>query len=437
MPYDIIIGRNESDKKKLGKEGLIYVGKGYVKMGQYNSLSNKIYLDVARSHVVLIAGKRGSGKSYTLGVLTEEISSLPKEVSQNIASLIFDTMGIYWTMKYKNEKDKGLLREWGLKGKNLPVKVFVPFGFYEDFTDKGIPVDESFALDPAELEPEDWTITFGLNLINPVAVLIERTLIKLKDSKKSFTLEKVIEELSKDKKSEKETINAAIGLFEAANNWGIFAKEKMKPTKIKDLVKGGSTSVLDLSSYNSIGAFNVRALVISLLSRKIFQERMAARRNEEMKSIEKGFDYSGFQEKKEDPLVWLFIDEAHEFLPLNEKIISTDALVQILREGRQPGISLVLATQQPGKINTDVMTQSDIVIAHRVTSKPDIEALNNMMQTYLTDTIQGYMNDLPSLKGSAIILDDNSERIYPMRIHPRFTWHGGEAPSAVAEKKEL
>ena len=47
------------------------------------------------------------------------------------------------------------------------------------------------------------------------------------------------------------------------------------------------------------------------------------------------------------------------------------------------------------------------------------------------------MNDLPSLKGSAIILDDNSERIYPMRIHPRFTWHGGEAPIAMKREKKL
>jgi len=211
----------------------------------------------------------------------------------------------------------------------------------------------------------------------------------------------------------------------------------MKSTKTKDLIKGGLTSVLDLSSYNSIGAFNVRALVISLLSRKIFQERMNSRRNEEVKSIAKGLDYSGLTEKKENPLVWMFIDEAHEFLPKDEKIISTDALIQILREGRQPGISIVLATQQPGKIHTDVMTQADIVLAHRVTSKPDVEALNNMMQSYLTDTIQGYMNDLPSVKGSAIILDDNSERIYPMKMRPRFTWHGGQAPSAVAEKKEL
>ncbi len=437
MAYDIVLGRNESDKKLLGKEGLIYIGKGYVKMGQYTSLSNKIYLDVARSHVILVAGKRGSGKSYTLGVLTEEISSLPKDVSQNIASLIFDTMGIYWTMKYENEKDKTLLEDWGLKPKNLPVKVYVPFGYYDEFIDNGIPVDEKFALATSELTAEDWITTFGLKLIEPVSILIERVLLEISDKKKNFTIADIIDAIQKDKKSDKETINAAAGLFEAADTWGIFAKEKTKPTKTNDLVKAATTSVLDLSAYNSIGAFNVRALVISLVSRKLFKERMNARRNEEVKSISKGLDYSGEQVKKDYPLVWLFIDEAHEFLPKDEKIVSTDALVQILREGRQPGISLVLATQQPGKIHTDVMTQSDLVISHRVTSEPDIKALNNMMQSYLTDTIQGYMNELPSLKGSAILLDDNSERIYPIRVRPRFTWHGGEAPTAVAEKKEL
>jgi hypothetical protein len=83
------------------------------------------------------------------------------------------------------------------------------------------------------------------------------------------------------------------------------------------------------------------------------------------------------------------------------------------------------------------MTQSDIVISHRVTSQPDLEALNYIMQSYLLQGINAYMNNLPPLKGSAIILDDNSERIYPMRIRPRFTWHGGEAPTAVSYKKEL
>jgi hypothetical protein len=59
------------------------------------------------------------------------------------------------------------------------------------------------------------------------------------------------------------------------------------------------------------------------------------------------------------------------------------------------------------------------------------------MQTYLLESIRKAMDQLPSLKGSAIILDDNSERIYPMRVRPRFTWHGGEAPTAIKVEKRL
>ena len=436
MPYDIIIGRDKSDKESFQDRGLVFLGKGYVKMGQDTSLSNKILMDIARSHVILVAGKRGSGKSYTLGVITEELANLPKEASQNIASLIFDTMGIYWTMKFENAKDKRLLMEWNLEPKNLPVKVFVPFGHFDFYLEKGIPVDEKFALDVTELSSEDWVTTFGLDMVNPISVLIQRTINRLR-TQRNFEIKNIILDLEKDEKSPIEIKNAAIGLFEAADMWGIFAKEDAQPTKVKDLISGGVTTVLDLSVYNSVGAFNVRALVISLISRKIFKERMSARKKEEVESVSSGLRFSSEIEKKENPLVWLFIDEAHEFLPLNGKTIATDSLIQLLREGRQPGISIVLATQQPGKIHQDVMTQSDIVIAHRVTSQPDLEALNHIMQSYLLDSIKKYMDDLPSLKGSAIILDDNSERIYPMRIRPRFTWHGGEAPTSIAKEKGL
>tara|TARA_Y100000034_G_scaffold45400_1_gene55835 strand:+ start:13216 stop:14526 length:1311 start_codon:yes stop_codon:yes gene_type:complete len=436
MSYNIIVGRNETDKKILGDKGLIDIGKGYVKMGQYTSLSNKILMDIARSHVVLVAGKRGSGKSYSVGVIAEELTNLPKDTGQNIASLIFDTMGIYWTMKFQNEKDKELLRDWELNPKNLPVKIFVPFGHYDNYLEKGIPADSKFALDITEMNSEDWIITFGLDITNPIAVLIERTITKLK-KQKEFNINDIISNLENDQKTPQETKNAAIGLFEAANTWGIFSKKSEKSTQVKDLISAGITSILDLSVYNSIGSFNVRALVISLVSRKIFNQRMDARKKEEIKSVSSGLNFLSSVEKKEYPLVWMFIDESHEFLPLNGKTIATDALVQLLREGRQPGISLVLATQQPGQIHRDVMTQSDIVISHRVTSAQDLEALNQIMQSYLLSSIKQYMDDLPSMKGSAIILDDNSERIYPMKVRPRFTWHGGEAPTAVKIEKKL
>jgi uncharacterized protein len=433
MPYDIIVGRGESDKKRFEGKGLIRLGKGFVKMGQYTSLSNTIFMDVARSHVVLVAGKRGSGKSYTLGTIAEEISNLPAEARRNIAPLIFDTMGIFWTMKYENEKEKDLLEEWELKPQKLPVRVFVPFGHYDDFVERGIPVDAPFALKVSEMKAEDWVLLFGLDIVDPVSVLIQRVVYSLQD--KNFDIYDIVSEIRNFENASHQDKNAAVGLFEAASTWGVFGNKDDEETEITDLLKAGETSIIDLSVYNSVGAFNVRALVIGLVSRKLFNERMFARKSEEIDAVRQGVDYLSYSSRRKTPLVWIFIDEAHEFLPKEGKTSATDALVQLLREGRQPGISLVLATQQPGQIHKDVMTQSDIVISHRLTAAPDIQALNDIMQTYLLDDIRKYIDELPSLKGSAIILDDNSERIYPMRVRPRYTWHGGEAPTAVKVEK--
>ncbi|MBI3334772.1 ATP-binding protein [Candidatus Pacearchaeota archaeon] len=430
MGYDIITGRDESDKEKFGSKGLIDIGKGYVKMGMHSSLSNTIKMDVARSHVILIAGKRGSGKSYSMSVIAEELSNLPQETAKNIASLIFDTMGIFWTMKYKNEKDVELLKQWGLEPKTLPVKVFVPFGKAREYEEKNIPYDSLFSLKVSELEAEDWITLFNLELTSLSGICIINSINNVKEKLRGYSIEEIIEEIESNRDASDDVKKIVAALFRAADSWGIFSKTQ-KGTEVRDLLTAGATSILDVSVYSSVSSFNIRALVLSLISRKIFKNRMDARKKEELESLQHGQDYLSYKSQNSEPLVWMFIDEAHEFLPKEGKTPATDALIQLLREGRQPGISLVLATQQPGQIHRDVMSQSDMVISHRVTSKPDLEALNEIMQSYLIESIKQYMDDLPSLKGSAIILDDNSERIYPMRMRPKFTWHGGEAPSAI------
>jgi len=96
-----------------------------------------------------------------------------------------------------------------------------------------------------------------------------------------------------------------------------------------------------------------------------------------------------------------------------------------------------LASQQPGKIHTDVMTQSDIVIAHRLTSKLDVDALGDLMQSYMRRGLDEELNILPEIKGAALIFDDTNERIFPIQLRPRFTWHGGGSPSALKEKKSF
>jgi len=370
--------------------------------------------------------------SYTIGVLAEELSKLPPEVRNNIAPLIFDTMGIFWTMKYRNDQDTELLEEWGLKGEELPANVWVPAGHYEEYAKRKIPVDRKFALAANELDIEDWLSIFELKMIDPVSVLIQKVVNNLTGS---YDLDQVIDRIRNDDDTLDEVKKSGMALFEAAKSWKVFATKGQEATRIDELIIAGTTSVLDLSVYSSTAGFNVRALIIGLVSKKLFNQRILARKKEEIESIHRKFDKSSA--KKEMPIVWMFLDEAHEFLPMHEKTPASNALIQLLREGRQPGISMVLATQQPGVIHRDVMTQSDIVFSHRLTNSNDVEALNEIMQTYLLSAIQKEMRELPDFKGSAIILDDNSERLYPVRIRPRFTWHGGSAPNALSDVDEL
>jgi len=437
MPYDIIIGRDEEERKKFGDKGIILLGKHYVKMGQVTSLSNNIYMDVARSHVVFVVGKRGSGKSYTMGVIAEGMSDLPKEVSQNIAVVLLDTMGIYWTMKYPNLKDAELLEEWKLKPKGLNVTIFTPVGYFKEYKEKGIPTDFPFAIKPSELDSDDWLNTFGLSRNDEVGVLIERIIFKLKKEGGNYSIQDIIDAIEKEPRFEERIKNIAENYFLNAETWGIFDE---KGTELKDLVKGAQVTVLDVSCYATMpGGWEIKALAIGLIAKKLFIERMIARKFEEFQEVKELTHYFAEETKKkiEMPLVWLVIDEAHEFLPNVGKTVASAPLITILREGRQPGISLILASQQPGKIHTDVMTQADTVIAHRITAKIDVDALGQLMQSYMREGLPQMLDNLPDLKGSAIIFDDTNERMYPMRMRPRLTWHGGGAPVAIKEEKEL
>ncbi len=435
--FDVVIGRSEADREKLGTKGAILLGKHFVKMGRVTSLSNPVYLDMTRSHVVFICGKRGGGKSYTMGVIAEGMADLPLEIKKNISIIMLDTMGIYWTMKYPNKKEKSLLNEWNLQSKGLDVKIYTPTGYYKEYKEKGIPTDMPFSILPGELSATDWLMTFGIQDDDPVGVLIERVIHKLSEERGTdYSVDDFIIELLADVDAEKTVKLAAKNRFLNVENWGLFDE---KGTPLRELARGGQVTVLDVSCYATMsGSWNIKNLVIGLVAQKLFIQRMIARKDEEYTEVHESVN--PFSDSAADnhnyPLVWLVIDEAHEFLPVEGKTLATDPLVTILREGRQPGISLVLATQQPGKIHTDVMTQSDTVISHRITARLDTEALGMLMQSYMRKGLVEELDNLPRLKGAAIVFDDTNERMYPIRVRPRFTWHGGEAPNALKNAKD-
>ncbi len=436
MGYDIIIGRSAEEAKKLGRKGAVWLGKQYIQMGQTSSLSNDVFMDVLRSHVVFVCGKRGSGKSYTLGVIAEGMAGLETAISKNLSIIILDTMGIFWTMRYANLTETESLKEWNIESKGLQISIFTPEGSYQQYKEKGIPADFPFSIRTDELSSLDWCRTFGVSINDPIGILIDRAVEEVKEKKVGYGIDHLIDFVKKDELSEKTEKNAVMNRFLAAKKWGIFSE---KGTPIQSLVKGGQVTVLDLSCYAMTpGAEGLRALSIGLISQKLFVSRMVARKAEEISAIKRNVHYVEEKEEKseQEPLVWLLIDEAHEFLPNKGQTAASDALITILREGRQPGISLVLASQQPGKIHTDVMTQADIVISHRLTAKIDVDSLGLLMQSYMREGLDKQINALPKVTGAAVIFDDTNERLHSMRVRPRLTWHGGESPNAIELEKK-
>lgn len=436
MTYDIIIGRSKSDKEKLGMDGTIFLGKHYVTMGQTVALSNSVYLDMVRSHVVFVCGKRGGGKSYTMGVIAEGMADLPMSIRQNLSIIMLDTMGIYWTMKYPNRKEKDLLEKWNLSPKACDITIYTPAGFYDKAKEEGIPTDERFTIRPDELSGSDWVTTFGIDTNSAAAVLIERIVHDLREREQPFGIEEILALVQKSD-AEKTVKEDVTNRYRNAQGWGVFDKEG---TPLSELAKPGRITVLDLSAYSTAEhGWAVKSLVTGIVSQKLFLERMAARKEEEFRQLERDVQFLSEDDDlaQQLPLVWLVIDEAHEFLPNVGKTLATDPLVTILREGRQPGISLILASQQPGKIHTDVMTQADVFISHRITAKLDTDALGALMQSYLRTGLDKALDGLPRTSGAALILDDTNERMFPIQIRPRFTWHGGESPTALKKERKL
>jgi DNA helicase HerA-like ATPase len=415
---DIIIGRDPEDLKKYEKTGCIFLGRHIVGRGYDYHLTNPILMDALRPHVILITGKRGSGKSYTSALMAEEIMNLPDEIKQNLTCLMIDTMGIFWSMKNPNDQDVILLSEWGLKPQGFPVQNFVPIGLTDFYDKSGISYDGMFAIKPSELSAGDWALTFDISLFEPLGILLERTIKKLKG--RDFSIQDIINEIESDKRSDEKEKLALENRFLSAEGWGIFSA---KATRIEDFLKPGIATILDVSLQD----WNVRNLMLGIALREIYQARISARREEELAVI-------GGEAAKKIPMTWIIIDECENFLPVKKETAATHDLLTLIKQGRQPGISMVLITQRPNKIHEDAIAQADLVISHRLTAKPDLEALSAIMQTYLLFDIRKSLEELPKSKGAALILDDNSERLFNVQVRPRQSWHAGGSPIALKEK---
>jgi hypothetical protein len=134
-------------------------GEGLLSIGNYMALDHSrgapVYLDALKPHAVLICGKRGYGKSYTMGCMLEELSCLQPAIKKRLASVVIDTMGIFWTTSYPNTFEIGRLKSWNLTPAGFEIEVFVPAGKIETYRKRNINV-KPFSIPVRELSGSQW-----------------------------------------------------------------------------------------------------------------------------------------------------------------------------------------------------------------------------------------------------------------------------------------
>jgi len=408
-----VLGRRE---KKVGAS--LNIGRYYALDG---SLGADVYIDVLRPHIVLVCGKRGYGKSYTIGVFIEEIGRLEPEVKENLGIVILDTLGIYWTTTSPNTLMSKELDRWNRKPEGFDINLLVPSKFVEDYKKKKIDAN-NFSIRVSELTPYHWCRLFDVKATDPLGIVITRAVHKLKDKSDRFSIDDLLNCIKNDERSSEEVKGAAENFLTTASSWGVFDKDGVPVT---DLVKRGVMTILDISQLPSPV---LKDIVASIVGEKIFEERIKERKAHEQRKMGHEIKEKGV------PMVWMAIDEAQLFLPSDRPTLSKDVFIgEWMRQGRQPGLSVIMATQRPSALESEVLSHSDIILCHRLTAQEDIDALSKIRPTYMHGTIKESIKKVGDERGVALIVDDTSESSHIIKIRPRLSWHGGDESRVVEE----
>lgn len=314
-----------------------------------------VQIDLGGPHAALVVGKRGSGKSYTLGVLAEELADAP-----GVVPIVCDPMGTFSNFGQLGSTT-GVVREPTIRA--------------------------------GMLSPRTWCAMLDLPPEGAVGGLLWHA------AGATDSLEEMRTHIV-NARADRATRRAAVNHLDLARTWGIFDPDGMTADS---LLAGGST-VLDLSGLDRAAANAIVRGVADVLYRRCVAERPRE-------------------------LPWLLVDEAHVFFDG----IAAPGLRTVLTRGRQPGISLVVATQRPSALPAVAHSQADILIAHRLTSRPDRAALTDARPSYMTET---FAEQMPTSAGSALVVDDATESVHAVRIRERRTPHGGASATVSGAIQE-
>jgi hypothetical protein len=264
-------------------------------------------------------------------------------------------------------------------------------------------------LNASDLSPDGWCDLFDANINQPMGIVLFRAVQHLGEQQEYFAVPDLMKAVEKDKRAQDTSREAILNRLEAAHNWHLFSEDNYQ--SMDNIFEPGVVNIVDVSRLES-GAYGRRNLIVSIIGRNLFRARADARLREE-------FGLAG-----KLPRIWLALDEAHQFIPGSGRSLAKHQLIRWAKEGRQPGLSLIVATQQPSAIDSEVLSQCDVILSHKLTSRDDVLALNKLSQDYMGSELRSIIAELDRI-GQGVLVDDERESVSMLQIRPRQSQHGG------------
>lgn len=121
----------------------------------------------------------------------------------------------------------------------------------------------------------------------------------------------------------------------------------------------------------------------------------------------------------------IILEEAHNYVPQSTPTAASEIVTTIATEGRKNGLSLVVVSQRPARIDKDVLSQAGIRLLHRVFDTNDVKAY----QSVIPESPAWVKDKAMALEtGQAILVYPQKRICAIVNVLPRETYHGGATP---------
>ncbi len=362
---------------KESKEGA-YIGK----LRGHDIKVNMNINTIAQKHLSVLA-KTGSGKSYTTGVIIEEM------LKNDVTMVILDPHGEYTSLAKPGNPKSSDRFDVRARGNGNKITEFSP----NPEINKGArPLKFTFR----NMEAKEILQMCDLNKRQSYISSLESARSKLSVKQGPFDITDVIKFLKGNEENESTTLIKAL---ERLKKKKIFAE---KGSRMDEIVKKGRTSIINLKGTPP----DMQGFIVDKLATSVFELRKRG---------------------KIPPLI-MFAEEAHNFCPQTGKVECSDIFRTIASEGRKFGLGLGIITQRPAKEDKNVLSQCNTQIILKVTNPNDLKALEKSVEG-MTKGMKEEIKRLPV--GEAILSGAGLSEPLLVQVRPRETKDGGESIKVI------